>query len=66
MQCELAKGGMFKVEYAEISIEQKLNHAWNFSSIKVKYMASILQLNARVETQNVDTKVIFKSIVNCK
>ena len=25
--CELAKGGMFKVEYARISIDQKLNHA---------------------------------------
>ena len=25
--CELAKGGMFKVEYAKISIDQKLNHA---------------------------------------
>ena len=27
--CELAQGGMFKVEYAEASIEQKLTHAWN-------------------------------------
>ena len=25
--CELAKGGMFKVEYAGTSIDQKLNHA---------------------------------------
>ena len=30
--CELAKGGMFKVENAEISIEQKLNQAWNCSN----------------------------------
>ena len=28
---ELAKGGMFKVEYARTSIEQKLNHALNCS-----------------------------------
>ena len=33
--CELAQGGMFKVEYAKTSIDQKLNHAWNFPSIKV-------------------------------
>ena len=33
--CELAKGGMFKVEYAETLIDQKLNQAWNFSNIKV-------------------------------
>ena len=33
--CELAIGGMFKVEYAETSIAQKLNHAWNCSNIKV-------------------------------
>ena len=32
---ELAKGGMFKVEYAKTSIDQKLNHAWNCSNIKV-------------------------------
>ena len=56
--CELAKGGMFKVEYAGTSIDQKLNHAWNCSIIKVTYRASILQLKARVETQNVGTKVI--------
>ena len=64
--CELAKGGMFKVEYAEISIDQKLNQAWNCSSIKVTYRASILQLKARVDTQNEDIKVICKSVVNCK
>ena len=51
--CELAKGGMFRVEYAETSIDQKLNHVWNCSSIKVTNRASILQLRARVETQNV-------------
>ena len=48
--CELAKGGMFKVEYVETSIDQKLNHAWNCSNIKVTYRASILQLEARVGT----------------
>ena len=64
--CELDKGGMFKVEYAKISIDQKLNHAWNYSSIKVTYRASILQLKERVETQNVGTKVICKSLINCK
>ena len=64
--CELAKGGMFKVEYAGTSIDQKLNHAWNCSIIKVTYRASIFQLKAKVETQNVGTKVICKSVVNCK
>ena len=64
--CELAKGGMFKVEYAGTSIDQKLNHAWNYSSIIVTYKASIFQLKARVETQNIGTKVIFKSVVNWK
>ena len=48
--CELAKGAMFKVEYAGTSIDQKLNHAWNCSIIKVTYRASIFQLKARVET----------------
>ena len=38
----------------------------NCSSIKVTYRDLILQLKARVETQNVGTKVIFKSVVNCK
>ena len=56
--CELAKGGMFKVEYAGTSIDQKLNHAWNCSIIKVTHRASIFQLKARVETQNVGTKMI--------
>ena len=64
--CELAKGGMFKVEYAETSIDQKLNHAWNCPIITVTYMVSIFQLKAREDTQNEDTKVICKSIVNCK
>ena len=27
--CELAKGGMFKVEYVKTSIDQKLTHVWN-------------------------------------
>ena len=59
--CELAKGGMFKVEYAGTSIDQKLNHAWNFSIIKVTYRASILQLKATVETQNHSHKNLFKN-----
>ena len=54
--CELAKGGMFKVEYAGTSIDQKLNNAWNYSIIKVTYRASTFQLRARVETQNVETQ----------
>ena len=53
--CALAKGGMFKVEYAKISIDQKLNHAWNCSNIKVTNKVSIFQLKARVDTQNEDT-----------
>ena len=64
--CELAKGGMFKVAYAETSIDQKLNHAWNCSNTKITYRVSIFQLKARVDTQNEDTKVICKSVVNCK
>ena len=44
--CELAEGGMFKVEYAELSIDQKLTHAWNCSNIKVTYRVSIFQLKA--------------------
>ena len=54
--CELAKGGMFKVEYTGTSIDQKIIHAWNCSIIKVTYRASVFQLKARVETQNVGTK----------
>ena len=64
--CELAKGGMFKVEYAGTSIDQKLNHAWNCSIIKVTHRATIFQLKARVETQNVGTKMICKSVIKCK
>ena len=44
--CELAKGGMFKVEHAETSIDQKLNHAWNYPIIKAAYRVSIFQLKA--------------------
>ena len=44
--CELAQGGMFKVEYAETSIDQKLTHAWNCSNMKVTYRFSIFQLKA--------------------
>ena len=29
--CELAKGGMFKVEHVGTSTGQKLNQTWNFS-----------------------------------
>ena len=51
---------MYKVEYAGTSIDQKLNHAWNYSSIMVTYRALILQLKARVETQNIGTKSNLK------
>ena len=44
--CELAQGGMFKVEYAKTSIDQKLNQIWNCSSFKVINRASICQLKA--------------------
>ena len=44
--CELAQGGMFKVEYAKTSIDQKLNQTWNCSSIKVTYRVSIFPLKA--------------------
>ena len=64
--CELAKRGMLKVDYAGASFDQKLNHAWNCSIIKVTHRASISQLKARVETQNVGTKMICKSVINCK
>ena len=71
--CELAQGGMFKVEYAETSIDQKLNHAWNSPIIKVTYIVStfsikgnsIVQLKTKVDTQSENTKVICKSVENC-
>ena len=44
--CELAEGGMFKVEYAKTSIDQKPNHTWNCSSIKVTYRVSTVHLKA--------------------
>ena len=44
--CELAKGGMFKVEHAGTSIDQKLNQLWNSSSIKVTCKVSIFRLKA--------------------
>ena len=44
--CELAKGGMFKVEHAGTSTDQKLNQTWNCSSIKVTCKVSILRLKA--------------------
>ena len=64
--CELAKEGMFKVEYAETSIDQTLNHAWNCPIIKVTYRVLIFQLKARVGTQHENTKVICKSVVTYK
>ena len=75
MQCViLAQGGMFKVEHVETSIDQKLNQTWNCSSIKVTYRVSIfsikgnsiVQLKTKVDTQSGGTKVICKSIINCK
>ena len=44
--CELAKGGMFKVEHAGTSTDQKLNQTWNCSSIKVTCKVPIFQLKA--------------------
>ena len=44
--CELAKGGMFKVEHAGTSTDPKLLQTWNCSSIKVSCKVSILQLKA--------------------
>ena len=44
--CELAKGGMFNVEHAGTSIDQKLLQTWNCSSIKVTCKVSIFQLKA--------------------
>ena len=44
--CELAKGGMFKLNTLKTSIDQKLNHAWNSPIVKVTYRVSIFQLKA--------------------
>ena len=44
--CELAPGGMFKVEHAGTSIDQKLNQTWNCSSLNVTCRVSIFQLKA--------------------
>ena len=44
--CELAQGGMFKVENVKTSIDQKLTHARNCSNIKVTYRVSLVQLKA--------------------
>ena len=44
--CELAKGGMFKIEHDGISTDQKLNQTWNCSSIRVTCKVSIFRLKA--------------------
>ena len=44
--CELGKGGMFKVEHAGTSTDQKLNQTWNCSSIKVTCKVSTFRLKA--------------------
>ena len=44
--CELAKGGMFKVEHAGTSTDQKLNQTWNCFSLKVTCKVLIFQLKA--------------------
>ena len=49
---------MLKVEYAKISIDQKLNHAWNCPIITITYRVSIFQIKERVGTYHVGTKVI--------
>ena len=76
--CELAKGGMFKVEHAGTLIDQKLNQTWNCSSVKVTCRVSIfqlkqfncpiksnsiVQLKTKVDTQSESTKVICKSVI---
>ena len=43
---------MNKVEYFGISTNQKLNYAWNYSSIMVAYIASIFQLKVRQNHHN--------------
>ena len=47
---------MFKVENVKTSIDQKLTHAWNCSSIKVTNRVSIFQLKA-IQLSNLKTKV---------
>ena len=44
--CELAKGGMFNVEHAGTSTDQKLHQTWNCSNIKATCKVSIFQLKA--------------------
>ena len=44
--CELAKGGMFNVEHAGTSTDQKLHQTWNCFSIKVTCKVSIFQQKA--------------------
>ena len=44
--CELAKDGMFNVEHAGTSTDQKLTDAWNCSNIEVTCKVSIFQLKA--------------------
>ena len=44
--CELGEGGMFNVEHAGTSTDQKLTHVWNCSNIEVTCKVSIFQLKA--------------------
>ena len=44
--CELAKGGMFNVDNAGTSTDQKLLQTWNCSNIEVTCKVSIFQLKA--------------------
>ena len=72
--CELDQGGMFKVDYAKISIDQKTKscmelsyHNGNIQGLNFSIKSnSIVQLKVRVDTQSEDTKVICKSVINCK
>ena len=41
------------VEYAGTSIDQKHNHAWNYSNIMVAYRASIISTNGK----SINTKI---------
>ena len=44
--CDFSSRGNVQVEYAKTSMDQKLDHTWNCSSIKVACRVSIFQLKA--------------------
>ena len=60
--CELAKGGMFNVEHAGTSTDQKLHQTWNCSSIKVTCKVSIFQQgNSIVQLKQFNCSIEDKS-----